>query len=868
MADDKIIPINIEEEMKTAYIDYSMSVIVSRAIPDVRDGLKPVHRRVLYGMYDLGLSYNKPHKKSARIVGEVLGKYHPHGDTSVYDAMVRMAQEWSLRYPLVDGQGNFGSVDGDSPAAMRYTEARQAKITEEILKDIDKDTVKFNLNFDDTLEEPSVLPSRIPNLLVNGASGIAVGMATNILPHNLSEVIDGMQAYVDNNEITIDELMKFVKAPDFPTGGTIYGYSGVKEAFETGRGKIVVRGKATIEVDEKGREQIIVTEIPYQVNKSVLIQKIAELVNEKKIEGVSDIRDESDRTGMRIVVDVKRDGAANVILNHLYTYTQLQTSFGVNNVALVHGRPYTLNLKDMIKHFIEFRHEVIIKRTEYDLKDAEKRAHILEGLLIALDNLDEVISLIRSSATVDIAREGLISKFALSEIQAKAILDLRLQKLTSLESEKIREEHREIMKLIESLKEILAKVELRMQIIKDELQEVKAKFGDERKTDIEYAGGDINMEDLIEAEEVVITVSHLGYIKRTSLTEFKSQNRGGTGSKGASTRNEDFTEHLLLANTHNYMLFFTTSGKCLWLKVYNIPEGNKGGKGRAIQNIMNLPAEDKVMAYMPVKSLKEEEYINNHYVMFCTKQGVIKKTLLEEFSRPRQNGIQAITIREGDELLEAILTNGKSEVLLAKKSGKAIRFNESKVRASGRTSMGVTGVELESEKDEVIGMVCVNPEDKGRTIMVVSEKGFGKRTFLDDPETGDNNYRVTNRGGKGVKTLNITEKTGDLIAIKDVTEDDHLMIINKSGITIRIALKNIRTAGRATQGVTLIRLKDNDEIAAVAKIENGESLESEAAELLEAEENEMNIAPDMTEETLPETDETNSDDAETPESEN
>jgi DNA gyrase subunit A len=868
MADDKIIPINIEEEMKTAYIDYSMSVIVSRAIPDVRDGLKPVHRRVLYGMYDLGLSYNKPHKKSARIVGEVLGKYHPHGDTSVYDAMVRMAQEWSLRYPLVDGQGNFGSVDGDSPAAMRYTEARQAKITEEILKDIDKDTVKFNLNFDDTLEEPSVLPSRIPNLLVNGASGIAVGMATNILPHNLSEVIDGMQAYVDNNEITIDELMKFVKAPDFPTGGTIYGYSGVKEAFETGRGKIVVRGKATIEVDEKGREQIIVTEIPYQVNKSVLIQKIAELVNEKKIEGVSDIRDESDRTGMRIVVDVKRDGAANVILNHLYTYTQLQTSFGVNNVALVHGRPYTLNLKDMIKHFIEFRHEVIIKRTEYDLKDAEKRAHILEGLLIALDNLDEVISLIRSSATVDLAREGLISKFALSEIQAKAILDLRLQKLTSLESEKIREEHREIMKLIESLKEILAKVELRMQIIKDELQEVKAKFGDERKTDIEYAGGDINMEDLIEAEEVVITVSHLGYIKRTSLTEFKSQNRGGTGSKGASTRNEDFTEHLLLANTHNYMLFFTTSGKCLWLKVYNIPEGNKGGKGRAIQNIMNLPAEDKVMAYMPVKSLKEEEYINNHYVMFCTKQGVIKKTLLEEFSRPRQNGIQAITIREGDELLEAILTNGKSEVLLAKKSGKAIRFNESKVRASGRTSMGVTGVELESEKDEVIGMVCVNPEDKGRTIMVVSEKGFGKRTFLDDPETGDNNYRVTNRGGKGVKTLNITEKTGDLIAIKDVTEDDHLMIINKSGITIRIALKNIRTAGRATQGVTLIRLKDNDEIAAVAKIENGESLESDAAELLEAEENDMNIAPDMTEETLPETDETNTDDAETPESEN
>ncbi|MEI6311045.1 MAG: DNA gyrase subunit A [Bacteroidota bacterium] len=836
MADDKIIPINIEEEMKTAYIDYSMSVIVSRAIPDVRDGLKPVHRRVLYGMHDLGLYYNKPHKKSARIVGEVLGKYHPHGDSSVYDAMVRMAQEWSLRYPLVDGQGNFGSVDGDSPAAMRYTEARQAKITEEILKDIDKETVDFNLNFDDTLEEPSVLPSRIPTLLVNGASGIAVGMATNILPHNLSEVIDGMLAYVDNHDITIDELIKFVKAPDFPTGGTIYGYAGVKEAFETGRGKIVVRGTASIEVDEKGRENIIITEIPYQVNKAVLIQKIAELVNDKKIEGVSDIRDESDRDGMRIVVDIKRDGAANVVLNQLYTFTQLQTSYGVNNVALVHGRPYTLNLYDMIKHFIEFRHDVVIRRTQYDLKDAEKRAHILEGLLIALDNLDEVISLIRSSATVDIAKEGLISKFALSEIQAKAILDLRLQKLTSLESEKIREEHKEIMKLIESLKEILANRDLRMQIIKDELVEVKTKFGDARKTQIEYAGGDINMEDLIESEEVVITISHLGYIKRTSLNEFKSQNRGGTGSKGASTRNEDFTEHLLLANTHNYMLFFTTSGKCLWLKVYEIPEGNKGGKGRAIQNIMNLPAEDKIMAYMPVKNLKDEEYLNNHYVMFCTKLGVIKKTLLEEFSRPRQNGIQAITIREDDQLLEAILTNGKYEVLLAKRSGKAIRFNESKVRASGRTSMGVTGVELESSNDEVIGMVCVNPEDKGRTIMVVSEKGFGKRTFLDDPETGENNYRVTNRGGKGVKTLNITEKTGDLIAIKDVTEEDHLMIINKSGITIRIALKNIRTAGRATQGVTLIKLKDNDEIAAVAKIENGESLESDAAELLENEE--------------------------------
>ena len=830
MAYDRIIPINIEEEMKTAYIDYSMSVIVSRAIPDVRDGLKPVHRRVLYGMHDLGMAFNKPHKKSARIVGEVLGKYHPHGDTSVYDAMVRMAQEWSLRYPLVDGQGNFGSVDGDSPAAMRYTEARQAKITEEILRDIEKDTVDWNLNFDDTLEEPSVLPSRIPNLLINGASGIAVGMATNILPHNLSEVIDGMLAYIDNNDIDIDGLMKFIKAPDFPTGGTIYGYAGVKESFETGRGKVVVRGKATIEIDDKNREQIIINEIPYQVNKSVLIQKIAELVNEKRIEGVSDVRDESDRDGMRIVVDVKRDGVANVILNQLYTFTTLQTSFGVNNVALVNGRPYTLNLKDMIKHFIEFRHEVVIRRTEFELKDAEKRAHILEGLIIALDNLDEVIRIIREAATPDEARTQLMSSFTLTEIQTKAILEMRLRTLTGLEIDKIREEHKEIMLLIGRLREILANEGMRMEIIKVELAEVKEKFGDVRKTDIEFAGGEMNMEDLIESEEVVITISHLGYIKRTSLSEFRSQNRGGTGSKGTGSRNEDFTEHLLMANTHNYLLFFTKNGKCHWKKVYEIPEGNKASKGRAIQNFMNLPQDDKVMAYLPILNLKDEEYMNNNYIMFCTKFGIIKKTLLEEFSRPRQNGITALTIREGDELLAAILTNGKFEVLLAKKSGKAIRFNESKIRSMGRNAAGVTGVELEKATDEVVGMVCVNPEDKGRTIMVVSEKGFGKRTFLDDPETGENNYRITNRGGKGVKTLNITDKTGDLIAIKDVTEDDHLMIINKSGITIRIAMKNIRTAGRATQGVTLIKLKNNDEIAAVAKIEKGEILEAEEIE--------------------------------------
>lgn len=827
MADDKIIPINIEEEMKTAYIDYSMSVIVSRAIPDVRDGLKPVHRRVLYGMHELGVSYNKPYKKSARIVGEVLGKYHPHGDGSVYDAMVRMAQNWSLRYPLVDGQGNFGSVDGDSPAAMRYTEARQARITDELLKDIEKDTVDYNLNFDDTLEEPSVMPSRIPNLLVNGASGIAVGMATNILPHNLSEVIDGIVAYIDNKEIEVSELMKHVKAPDFPTGGTIYGYAGVKEALETGRGKVVVRGKATIETDEKNREQIIVTEIPYQVNKALLIQKAAELVNEKRIEGISDIRDESDRDGMRIVFDIKRDAMANVVLNQLYTYTPLQTSYGVNNVALVKGRPQILNLRDMIHHFVDFRHEVVVRRTKFELADAEKRAHILEGLLIALDNLDEVIALIRSSENGESAKEGLMQRFGLSEIQSKAILDLRLQKLTSLESTKIREEYQEVLEIIRKLKELLESEPLRMQLIKDEMLEVKAKYGDGRRTQIEYAGGDMDIKDLIPSEEVVITISHLGYIKRTVLTDYKSQNRGGMGSKGAATREEDFTEHLLMANSHDYMLFFTRMGKCFWLQVYEIPEGSKTSKGRAIQNLLALPSEDKIMGYIPVKDLTDKEYLDSHFVLFATRKGIIKKTSLEDFSRPRQNGIIAISVREGDELLEAILTDGNSEVILAKRSGKAIRFNEKMVRDMGRTASGVIGVELESDDDEVIGMICVKPYDKERSVLVVSEKGFGKRTLIDDPETGEAVYRVTNRGGKGVKTLNITEKTGNLIAIKDVTDADHLMIINKSGITIRIATKDIRLAGRATQGVTLIKLKENDEIAAVAKITDGENLENE-----------------------------------------
>lgn len=821
---ETIIPINIEDEMKTAYIDYSMSVIVSRAIPDVRDGLKPVHRRVLYGMFDLGLNHNKPHKKSARIVGEVLGKYHPHGDSSVYDAMVRMAQDWSLRYPMVDGQGNFGSVDGDNPAAMRYTEARFKRIAEEMLEDIDKETVDFALNFDDTLKEPTVLPARIPNLLVNGASGIAVGMATNILPHNLTEVINGMIAYVDNNDISIEELIQYVKAPDFPTGGTIYGYEGVRQAFETGRGKIVVRAKAEIEPGEgQVRDRIIVTEIPFQVNKASLIMKAADLVNEKKLDGISDIRDESDRTGMRIVFDLKRDAIPNVVLNRLYKYTQMQTSYGVNNIALLKGRPKLLNLKEIIVSFIDFRHEVVIKRTEYILAEAEKRAHILEGLLVALDHLDEIITLIRNSKTPEQAREGLMSNFDLSEIQAKAILDLRLQKLTGLERDKIRSEYEEVMKNVEYYKLILSDESLRMTIIKDELIEIREKYGDERRTDIEFDGSELSIEDIIPDEDVIITISHLGYIKRTVTTEYRKQHRGGRGSKGSDTRDEDFIEHLFVASTHNYMLFFTQQGKCYWMKVHEIPEGSKASKGRAIQNMMNIPPDDKVKAFITVKSLSDEEFINNNYIIFCTAKGVIKKTVLEAFSRPRENGIIAININEGDQLLEARLTNGDDIMLMAIRSGRAIRFHESKVRSMGRSATGVRGIRLSGKADEVVGMVCVPNNDTSQMIFVVSEKGIGKRTELDE-------YRETNRGGKGIKTINVTAKTGALIAIKAVSEEDDLMIINKSGIAIRIGVDTIRASGRATQGVKLIRLDEDDSIAAVSRVPRVEISDDEPEE--------------------------------------
>lgn len=845
---DRIIKVNIEDEMKSAYIDYSMSVIVSRAIPDVRDGFKPVHRRVLFGMRELGLSHNKPYKKSARIVGEVLGKYHPHGDTSVYDAMVRMAQEWSLRYPLVDGQGNFGSIDGDSPAAMRYTEARMKKVAEEMISDIEKNTVDFSLNFDDSLKEPTVLPSRIPNLLINGASGIAVGMATNILPHNLSEVVDGMVAYIDNKDIDIEELVKYVKAPDFPTGGTIYGYNGVREAFLTGRGKVIVRGKAEVEVLSSGKEQIIITEIPYQVNKAMLHVKMAELVNNKKIDGITDIRDESDRKGLRLVVELRRDAVANVVLNQLYKYTQLQTSYGVNNVALVNGRPELLNLRDLIRHFIDFRHEVVVRRTQYELEQAEKRAHILEGYLIALDNLDEVIALIRSSQTPEIAKTGLMENFKLTEVQSKAILELRLQRLTGMEREKIKEEYDELMKTIEHLKLILSDEGMRMDIIKNELLEVKEAYGDERRTDIDFAGGDMNIEDLIPDEEVVVTISHLGYIKRTLSSEYKIQNRGGKGSRGGSTRDEDFIEHMFLATTHNYLLLYTELGRCFWMRVHEIPEGSKTSKGRAIQNLINIPKEDKVLAYIPVKDFKDEEFLDNHYVVFSTRKGVIKKTPLEQFSRPRTNGIIAITIKEGDKLLEAKLTDGKSDILLAKKSGKAIRFNESTVRSMGRSAAGVRGVTLEGADDEVIGMICVNQQmkDEGTSILVVSENGYGKRTYLDDPENNEPVYRITNRGGKGVTTLKITDKTGKLIAIKTVTDDDDLMIINRSGITIRMAMEDLRIMGRATQGVRLINLKGDDTIAAVAKVENAKE-DREAEELEEGEnpdEDQANESPE------------------------
>jgi DNA gyrase subunit A len=824
---EKIIPINIEDEMKTAYIDYSMSVIVSRALPDVRDGLKPVHRRVLYGMTELGLASNRSYKKSARIVGEVLGKYHPHGDTSVYDTMVRMAQDWSLRYPMVDGQGNFGSIDGDPPAAMRYTEARMRKLAEEMLQDIDKETVDFRPNFDDSLTEPTVLPARIPNLLVNGASGIAVGMATNMAPHNLTEVVNGTIAYIDNRDITIDELMEYVKAPDFPTGGIIYGTEGIKSAFETGRGRIVMRGKAEFDVNKSGREQIIITEVPYQVSPSQIIIKAVDLVNDKLLDGISEVRDESGRQGLRIVFDLKKDAVPNIVLNKLYKYTPLQTSFSVNNIALVKGRPLMLNLKDMIGHYVEHRHEVVIRRTEYLLKEAQKRAHILEGLIIALDNLDAVIKLIRASKNTEDARNGLMSEFSLSEIQAKAILDMRLQKLTGLEIDKVRAEYAELMATIADLKDILSDEVRRMQIIKDELIEVRDKYGDERRTSIEFDAGEINIEDLIANEEMVVTISNMGYIKRTPLTEYKSQTRGGTGNKGVKHRDDDFVEHLFVTMTHNYILLFTDQGRCFWMRVYEIPEGGKVSKGRAIQNLINIPTDDVVRAFVATGNLKDEEYVNSNYIVMCTKNGTIKKTSLEQYSRPRTNGINAITVRDGDQLLEAKLTDGTAEILMAKKSGKAIRFNEGDVRVMGRTASGVRGVRLENDQDEVIGMVCVNSSKTDVTIMVVSEKGYGKRTDIDD-------YRITGRGGKGVKTLSVTEKTGALISIKDVTDENDLMIITKMGITIRMKMSEMRVMGRATQGVRLIKVRDKDDIASVAKVPKVD--EEEETELMEGDE--------------------------------
>ena len=805
---DKIIPINIEDEMKSAYIDYSMSVIVSRALPDVRDGLKPVHRRVLFGMHELGIRSNTAYKKSARIVGEVLGKYHPHGDSSVYDTMVRMAQEWSLRYLLVDGQGNFGSVDGDSPAAMRYTEARMRKISEDLMADIDKETVDLQLNFDDTLKEPTVLPTRVPNLLINGTSGIAVGMATNMPPHNLTEVIDGTIQFIDDNDITIEQLIQTIKAPDFPTGGTIYGYEGVREAFLTGRGRVVIRAKANIE-EVKGRECIIVTEIPYQVNKAEMIRKTAEMVNDKKIEGISSIRDESDRNGMRVVYILKRDAIPNIVLNKLYKYTALQSSFSVNNIALVKGRPQLLNLKEMILHFVEHRHDVVVRRTKFELRKAEERAHILEGLIIASDNIDEVISIIRASDSPDLARENLIKRFELTEIQAKAIVEMRLRQLTGLEQNKLRSEFDALLITISDLKDILDKKDRRMTIIKDELLEIKEKYGDERRSIIEYAGGEFSMEDMIPDDNVVITISHAGYIKRTPLTEYKTQNRGGVGQKASTTRDEDFLQDLFVGTNHQYMLFFTQKGKCFWMRVYEIPEGSKTAKGRAIQNLINIEQDDKVQACMCTQDLKDEDYINNHYVIMATKKGQVKKTSLEQYSRPRANGINAITIKDDDELLEAKLTNGNSQVMLAVKSGKAIRFEESKTRPMGRGASGVRGITLADKKDEVVGMIAVN--DMEANILVVSENGYGKRSSLED-------YRITNRGGKGVKTISITDKTGKLVSVKTVTDTDDLMIINKSGIAIRMEVASLRVMGRATQGVRLINLKGNDSIAAVAKV--------------------------------------------------
>lgn len=828
---EKLIPINIEDEMKSAYIDYSMSVIVSRALPDVRDGLKPVHRRVLYGMYDLGVTSKSAHKKSARIVGEVLGKYHPHGDTSVYDAMVRMAQEWSLRYLLVDGQGNFGSVDGDSPAAMRYTEARMRKISEEIMADIEKETVDFQLNFDDTLYEPKVMPTRVPTLLINGATGIAVGMATNMPPHNLTEVINGTLAFIDNNDIEIDELMTHIKAPDFPTGGTIYGYEGVREAFKTGRGRIVIRAKVGFE-EVDGRECIIVTEIPYQVNKADMIKRTADLVNEKKIEGIANIRDESDRNGMRIVYILKRDATPNVVLNTLYKFTQLQSSFSVNNIALVKGRPQMLNLKDMIHYFVEHRHDVVIRRTRFELRKAEERAHILEGLIIASDNIDEVIALIKASKNTEEAREKLIERFNLSDIQSRAIVEMRLRQLTGLEQDKLRAEYEEIMKLIEHLRALLEDINLRIALIKEELVEIREKYGDERRSLIEYSGGDVSIEDLIADENVVITISHAGYIKRTNLSEYKTQNRGGVGQKSAGTRDQDFLENMFVATNHQYMMFFTQKGKCFWMRVYEIPEGSKTAKGRALQNLINIESDDKVKAFICTQDLKDKEYINSHNLVMVTKKGQVKKTSLEKYSKPRVNGVAAITIKEGDELLEAKLTDGNSQIILAVKSGKLVRFEETKTRPMGRTASGVRGITLKDDNDEVIGMVTVN--DMNSEILVVAENGYGKRSSLDE-------YRITNRGGKGVKTLNITEKTGKLISINAVTDADDLMIINKSGLTIRMAVEDLRVMGRATQGVKLINIKGNDSIAAVTKVmkddvaevvvdEDGNVIETEAIE--------------------------------------
>ncbi len=806
---ERIIPINIEEEMKSKYIDYSMSVIVSRALPDVRDGLKPVHRRVLFGMHELGVKSSSSYKKSARIVGEVLGKFHPHGDTSVYDAMVRMAQDWSLRYMLVDGQGNFGSVDGDNPAAMRYTEARMRKAAEDMLLDIDKETIDWNLNFDDTLKEPSVLPARLPALLLNGTTGIAVGMATNMPPHNLSEVVDGILEYINKRgDVEVNDLMEYIKAPDFPTGGTIYGYDGVRSAFETGRGRIVIRGKVRFE-ETNSRDQIIVEEIPYMVNKSNMISQTADLINSKKIDGIADIRDESDRNGMRIVYDLKRDAIPNIVLNKLFKYTSLQSSFSVNNIALVKGKPALLNLKQLIGCFVDHRHEVLVRKTKYELAAAEARAHILEGLIIALDNLDAVIDLIRSSRTPEDARNGLINNFKLSEIQARAILDLRLQKLTGLEMDKIKIEHEEIMAKIDHLNKILSDEDMRFDILSDDLRDLKNKYGDDRRSNIEFSSSEVSIEDMIPNEEVLITISHLGYVKRTSLSEYRAQNRGGVGSRGATTRDEDFVEEMIMARNHDYMLFFTEQGRCFWLKVYEIPEGSKTSKGRAIQNLINIPKEDKVMAYINTKDLKDEEYINSHYIVMCTKKGVIKKTSLEQYSRPRTNGINAITIREGDQLLEAKMTTGNSQIMMAVKSGKSIRFEEEKVRAMGRTAAGVRGIKLANDKDEVVGMICIDNFDS--SVLVVSENGYGKRSNVED-------YRITNRGGKGVKTINITEKTGGLIALKNVTDADDLMVINKSGITIRIGVDTLRVMGRATQGVKIIRLKDEDSIASVAKV--------------------------------------------------